>query len=508
MTSVKPSLHSRQTEHLAVAGSAVLLASVFGNGLNYIFGVFLARSLGADQFGLYALGLSFFSSLALVVPMGMDAGLIKFISEYQTREDRGAIVRIIVYAGVSTFLVAILSALCLGGLASTISESIYHKPELTTYLRYFAAMIPIYALTSLLLATFQAHHTVKPFIIVRYLWEPVGKFAFAALALSAGWGLAGVLGGILVTVLISLVLAVKLLCSQEWFRTRAVDLYDRNEARRFLTYCLPLGIATLFGVVAPRTDILILGSWVSIHDIGIYQAAFQTAAAVTLILGALETALVPYFGQMHAQKDMAALEYMYATASKLVVMFTVPLFVFLTVFREEVLAQFGEEFRVGGTLLTILATGQLLSSAGGSPNNLLLMGGHSRLVMWNTIGVGILSFSVFALSIPYWGTLGAAIGAATTQVLAVGLRIVQVWRIHHIHPFSWTILKPVLAGLATALLALTTKPYLPTFLLPGLGGMMGVLYVVILITLKLDTQDRHVLNALASRLKLSVSTRN
>ena len=76
----KPS-HRQQSERLVVASSAVLLASIFGNGLNYLFGIFLARSLGIDQFGLYALGFSIFSTLALLVPLGMDAGAIKFISE-------------------------------------------------------------------------------------------------------------------------------------------------------------------------------------------------------------------------------------------------------------------------------------------------------------------------------------------------------------------------------------------------------------------------------------------
>jgi len=177
---------------------------------------------------------------------------------------------------------------------------------------------------------------------------------------------------------------------------------------------------------------LILGSWASIHDIGIYQAAFQTASALALILGALETSLTPLFGQLHAQQNIEGLEHMYQTASKLVLMFTVPLFVFLAVFSEEVLSLFGQEFRAGGVLLIILAGGQLLSSTGGSPNNLLLMGGHSRLVMWNTIGIGLVALCVFAFTIPHWGVWGAAIGAAGTQVLGVGIRILQVWRMHHI----------------------------------------------------------------------------
>ncbi len=507
MSSALSPPHNRHTERLVVAGSAVLLASIFGNGLNYLLGVFMARSLGAMQFGLYALGLTFFSTLTLIVPLGLDAGAIKFISEYRVRQDQPAIFRTIAYASGITLLTSLLSALCLVGFAATISESLYRKPELTTLLIYFAAGIPLYAVTGIFLSCLQAHQTVRPLIIVRYLWEPVSKFAFAGLAIWAGWGLTGVLWGILITLLTSLVVTIRLVSALPSTGAQDVDLWRETDVRKLLSYCLPLGTATLVGVITPRADMFILGSWASMHEIGIYQAAFQTAAALTLILGALETSLTPFFGQLHAAHDKSGLEHMYQTASKLVFMFTVPLFVFLAVFNEEALSLFGQEFRVGGALLTILAAGQLLSSAGGSPNNLLLMGGHSRLVMWNTIGVGIVSLGVFAVMIPHWGVLGAAIGAATTQVLGVGIRILQVWRIHRIQPFTQKLSKPLVAGVVTALFAFSVKPIVPPLLLPALGCGMGLLYVVLLIMLKIDAQDRQALEAIVQKAKLHVATR-
>ncbi len=507
MTTLETTSHQRHTERLVVAGSAVLLASIFGNGLNYLFGVFLARSLGAEQFGLYALALTFFSTLTMVVPLGMDAGAIKFISEYRTRQDSQGAQRTILVAGAVTLLTAVLSSICLAGFSSLISDSLYQKPELNTLLLFVAAGIPLYAVTGIFLASLQSHHTVQPLIIVRYLWEPIGKFALAGLAIWMGWGLAGVFGAILVALLVSLVLTLGFLRSVVQFRLSILDVWRRDEAARLLTYCIPLGVATIFGVVAPRADILILGSWASMHDIGIYQAAFQTAAALALILGALESSLTPFFGQLHAQRDVAGLKHMYQTASRLVLLFTAPLFVLMTVFSEEILSLFGPEFHAGGTLLTILAFGQLLSSAGGSPNNLLLMSGHSRLVMWNTIGVGLLAFCVFALTIPLWGVVGAAIGAAATQVFGVGIRIVQVWRIHRIQPFTQRLAKPILAGVGSALLGLSLKSSLPPVLLPVLGCAMGLLYILVLVALRLDSQDRHALNTLLSKAKMIVAAR-
>lgn len=65
---------------LAGGGTALLAASVAGNALSYGFGIFLARFLGMEQFGLYALGLTFFNLLALFTPLALDVGLLKFVS--------------------------------------------------------------------------------------------------------------------------------------------------------------------------------------------------------------------------------------------------------------------------------------------------------------------------------------------------------------------------------------------------------------------------------------------
>ena len=59
----------------------LLLASVFGNGVNYLFMMFLARQLGMEDFGIYALGLTIFNALLLVAIAGIHTGTIKFESD-------------------------------------------------------------------------------------------------------------------------------------------------------------------------------------------------------------------------------------------------------------------------------------------------------------------------------------------------------------------------------------------------------------------------------------------
>ena len=66
---------------LAASSAVILLASVFGNGLNYLFSMYVARALGPVDFGLYALGLTVFNIVVLFAPLGMETTVMKFVSQ-------------------------------------------------------------------------------------------------------------------------------------------------------------------------------------------------------------------------------------------------------------------------------------------------------------------------------------------------------------------------------------------------------------------------------------------
>ena len=57
----------------------VFVATFIGLGLNYLYGIMLARWLGADKFGLFAMGLSVFNILAVISIMGLDNAALRFI---------------------------------------------------------------------------------------------------------------------------------------------------------------------------------------------------------------------------------------------------------------------------------------------------------------------------------------------------------------------------------------------------------------------------------------------
>jgi O-antigen/teichoic acid export membrane protein len=157
---------SRGHKTIAYGGGALLLASAFGNGLNYAFGIFLARSLGAEEFGLYALALTIFNMVSLTVVFGMDIGTIKFVSHHLGEGQYDKVGETLVAAASMAFGSGLIAAIGLALLAQPIAVVFYNKPKLVPSLIFFAAAIPLGTLAIVLLSTLQAFKIISYIIII------------------------------------------------------------------------------------------------------------------------------------------------------------------------------------------------------------------------------------------------------------------------------------------------------------------------------------------------------
>lgn len=487
---------------LAYGGTALLLASAFGNGLNYAFGIFIARWLGPENFGMYGLGLTIFNILSLTVVFGMDVGVIKFASHHLgTGMPSKAKETVIAALGI-TFGTGLITAAGLAWLADPLASAIYQKPELAIPLLFFAAALPFSTIGNVALSATQAFQTVRYTAYIKYGWEPVTKFMLAAALLWAGFRLTGVLFAVLFAVALSATLFLqalyKLTASQE-----PSLAWSHHEAKCLITFCLPLMVSNLFGVVAPRTDVLLLGYWASVQEVGLYLSAFQTAAIMSLILSSFGAGLAPIISRAWSLGDTERMNASYKSVSRLSFTIALPIFCSFLLFAQPILELFGPDFSKGTTALMILAVGQLFNSATGSANTMLLMSGHSKLVMTNTIAMGVLLLLTTSLLIPLWGIAGAAVAASGTFLATNMIRVIQVWRIHRVHPYTWDLAKPIAAAAASTGIVFLLQQFFPVHISALYGLALGICYLTGLWLFGICKEDRTVISIVLSKAKSS-----
>jgi O-antigen/teichoic acid export membrane protein len=477
----------------------MLIASAFGNGLGFLLGIVLARLLGAEDFGLYAISLAVFNIVVLVSLCGGDTAVVRFVSIAIKRGDS--------FQAGETVATVLGFAACTGALATAVLLwssrtwllEWYGHPRLTSVFTVLAFVVPLALIATVLVASLQAMQAFPKLVFVRYVWDPCAKLTLAMLAVSAGWGIVGVAGAIGMTAFLSGALAAYF-ARALLIRGFSKGALERTQTITLLRYGLPLSVMTVMGVIAPRSDVLFLGYWVDPVQVGLYQAAYQTAAILTLIAGAFDTAFAPLSAGLFEAQNLPRLHVLYRNVSRWLLTASFPIALILIVFGSDILQLFGTEFPLAAECLLILALAQCVNSWTTFSHTILLMSGRARLAMWDGLAIGGLLILFNWLLIPRWGIVGAACAVAFSMIIGSGIRLGQVWIFFGLHPFSFELVKPLCAGLATISLGYWTKGLVRPELLFGLAVSAGLLYLLLLYVMKLEESDRLVLAGLRRRM--------
>jgi O-antigen/teichoic acid export membrane protein len=479
------------------SGSALFFAGTFlGLGLNYVYAIALARLLGSEQFGLYAIGLGCFNLLSVVALAGLDTAVLRFVPALQAQSDTAGIGRIIRAALALSSGLGILFAGALLLSSDAVANRFFHNGEASNVLKVFALSIPFLVVSTVSLAALQAFREVRWRTSVKYLCEPAVKFVFTLALIWAGWGLMSALVALPIALALTTILALLPLGSL--LSGKSNSLSSRTY-RDVLTYSLPLLGGLVVAGIATRSDVLFLGYWVPIDQVGIYSAAFQTAAIMAVVLGTLESIATPFLSESIARNDQAQIRSLSGTVLRWTVMTTFPICVGIALFANEIMILFGDRFEGGSVCLVILAIGQFANSATGCSNGMLLWAGHSRLVLLNSLIVSAAQIALYVLLIPSFGIVGAAVAVSGGLVLSTILRVVQVHHVFHIWPYDATILKPFFSGLVALAIVLIIRVVIPSFEPVVLVGLFGVAYAASLSIFGLHEGDRAMLSQLRHR---------
>jgi O-antigen/teichoic acid export membrane protein len=470
----------------------VMVVTFFGLGANYLYGIYVARQLGAETFGLYSIGLSLFNLLAILSVMGLDSAVLHFVP--------GAWAHGRQMAARSALRGALRLGLLTGGAAAAVlwlandvlSDRVFSQAKLAQVLPFFAAAIPGYVLGAILLSALQAMHDVKWRMLVKYVSEPAVKFAVTAALIWAGWALSGALTGFLGALWLSVLLGGLALRRRMAAARPAVQGKEdgRVAMGTVAKYAMPLLAGMVFNVIASRSDILLIGHFLPASEAGVYAAALQTAGIIVIVLQSVESIIAAPLSESLAHGRMAETRDIYQLSLRWAVIIGAPLVLVATLWPAEILGVFGHAFRDGATAFMVLALAQFVNLATGSANYVLLLSGRSRVVMFNEVINGMLQIFLNLYLIPRHGIVGAAVALLLSVTVVNVLRLIQVRRYLGVQPYDWILLKPVAAagvGYGAALAAVTWLPVGgPLLLVP----LVLMLYGACLLAFGLHQQDR------------------
>jgi len=403
----------RRLGSISRQSAVYFLGTIFTAAAGYFFKVYLARRLGAEALGLYALGMSLVGIVGLFNAIGLPATASRFVAEYSARGD---------YARLGGFLRRSLGLLTAGNLVLAVvvmmagpwvAVHFYHAPGLRPYFWAFALIMLLGVLTTFLGQVMAGYRDVaRRTMITHFIGTPASIVAGVVL-ISLGWGLRGYM----VAQVGSGALVLGLLAAAVWRMTPAPARVAENampvENKVVAFSAVAFGI-TAVDFVLSQSDKIVLGYYLAPKQVGIYAVAMALVGFVPIALQSVNQIFSPIIAELHAADNRLLLQRLYGTLTKWIVMLTIPLALTMVIFARPLMGIFGAGFQAGAGVLAIGAVAQLINCAVGSVGFLLMMSGHQiQMVKIQAVNAALMiGLSIYL--VPRMGITGAALATAIT----------------------------------------------------------------------------------------------
>ena len=351
----------------------VFAGTVFAAVLGYIFKIYLARALGAETFGLYALGMTIVSFLGIVNGLGLPDSAVRFVALYSAARKFEAL-RSLLWNGAWLLLASnLLFAAILLKAGGWIATRFYHSPQLIRYLPLFALIMITGALTSFFGKALAGYKEVgRRTMITRFVSGPV-TMGVAVVLITLGGGLRGYLVAQIASAIVVLALLVSLVWRLTPVPARAMDLsklWIAPEVWSFSAAMFGVGLMEFF---IGQTDRVTLGYYRGAYDVGIYAVASTLIAYETIVLQSVNQIFAPVIADLHTRGDYVLLGRLFQTVTKWILGLTFPLSIVIIMFARPIMRIFGHDFELGWPILVIGTCGQLVNCGVGSVGCILLM---------------------------------------------------------------------------------------------------------------------------------------
>lgn len=455
-------------------GVGVNLLTLFSRLGRPVFYLLAARLYSTASYGLFFLAWTWVNLFSRFAFFGLDKALLRHVAHHHSRgETHRALggVKTAFFAGgilsLAVSLVCVLFSDALGGVIG--------RDGVEAALRWMAFVVFFQTAGGLLLQVPIAHKVMEYQLYLKGLAEPALLIGFAILFYFLQMDLTGIAAAYLAAT------GIVFCCSiQPVFRFYPWRTWSEGAAgveRKLFRLSFSMFLIDLIAELNGRLDVVIVGSFIEPETIAVYGVMIQLAGIVRAVPGAFDPIANPFFAEYHARGEIARLGEIFKLVTRWVVLGTIPVILVFAFYGSQIAAFVGSEFSAGYSWLLILLLGAAATAVLGLSGYVLVMTGHpDALLGIRSVTLVIGGIGTLVL-VRRFGPTGAAIGAASTAILAQGLSSWQVFRQLKVHAFSMKLCKPLIAGCATAGLMWVSGPAAPAAPLWDVLGMAALVFL-------------------------------
>lgn len=200
------------------------------------------------------------------------------------------------------------------------------------------------------------------------------------------------------------------------FRNQLAEAQPRRNVRFWISVALPLLLSKSFLLIISKTDLFVIGALVDAREVGLYNAALQTAHAVTLFSFAVDAVAAPAVSSHHA-KGRTALQELASQMAHWYFWPALGIGIALVPLSSLILGFFGPDFVGARREMMILLVGLLVNAGTGLQTYLLQLTGHERLCARVYGWSALLNVFMNCIGVFLLGSLGAALATTLSMIV-------------------------------------------------------------------------------------------
>jgi O-antigen/teichoic acid export membrane protein len=422
---------------IAWAGAVNLVGGGLGSLIGLVLAAIVGRELGTEGAGTYFLVVAVFMIVSSVAELGADTGLVRYVSAARAMGRLVDVPHLLRTAVTPVLLAGASVVVVVAGVVSS-TGSLGGLPP--AFLVAGAAIAVLSSLLAVALAVTRGFGDVLTYPLLQNVVLPLLRVGGVLAVVTAGGGVAAVLTAWMAPVPVVLALAaavamtltVRSSGTPKPSTTRPAE--RRRVSREFWAFSATRGVTAAVEILLEWVDVILVGALTSPEEAGIYAVVTRCARAGEVIQQAARIAVGPQISAALARGAREEARQVYGLVTAAMIWLAWPFFIVLAVFGDAVLSVFGPGFDDGAASLAILCLAMGLSTAAGTVQTILLMGGRSS---WQLVDKSValtLNIALDLALIPLWGIEGAAVAWAVTIVVDTLLVAYQVQRLMELRP--------------------------------------------------------------------------
>ncbi len=419
----------------------VMAAEGMALPLGFIIFVYLGRTLGPQDYGIYAIAATFILWVEWSITSVFDRAAVKLTSEAKDWKPIAATTLKLQGA------VSIAASLCVALLSDSIADAL-QEPALGRYLRLFALDIPVFCIS-------QAH---------RNILDGVAQFKKKATTTIARWVAKLILAVVMIQLGFSISGAIfanigasfmELALSRFWIRPPILQRAGYPVRDLFVSYAIPLFVQALSMRFLARLDLFALKALGgTIEQAGIYSAAQNLSLLVGIIGPSFAAILLSSLGRTLSGGDFDMARKIMRNSMRITFWLLPFVSVFPWIARDAIVLILGEHYAKAAPLFCVLSLGALGSITLSLNVTILIASGRTYTSAMIAVPMLPAALAGYFFLIPMFGSLGASFVTASVFCAGAVSSLAVVYRLWKVFPPTETFLRST--GISIAACAFTS----------------------------------------------------